>query len=64
MGLDDVVVIITATDENDAPKLTGRVELSIDENADVNAFAGNTETYPAGDRGCYRWYGDPDSTDY
>ena len=41
-GLDDVVVIITATDENDAPKLTGRVELSIDENAAVNAFAGNT----------------------
>ena len=46
-NLDDVVVIITATDQNDAPKLTGRVELSIDEDSGeeawaVNAFAGNT----------------------
>ena len=41
-NLDDVVVIITATDENDAPKLTGRAELTIDENAAVNAFEGNT----------------------
>ena len=42
-GFDDLVVIITATDENDDPKLTGRVELTIDENALVNAFAGNTQ---------------------
>ena len=47
-NLDDVVVIITATDENDDPKLTGRVELSIDEDTGeeawaVNAFAGNSQ---------------------
>ena len=41
-GADDIVVVVTATDENDNPKLTGRVELTINENADVNAFEGNT----------------------
>ena len=42
-----VVVVITATDENDDPVLSGRAELTIAENAGDRGFDGNDDDPPA-----------------